>query len=190
MERSTGEFEERIASLASLLNSWLGYYGATEEASQIDQVRLQTEDALRFSEWRRWANAATRQRGLLARGVESELAQQAAHAGEDGPVIREALLKAYPSEYFRNCGLGSALPGKAASPTSLDYSGRLCAQAGPDGEANELWRPTRLGDSNWPLFSSRWLGVSLQLARCRQAFLPRVVSLSFESRGHRIVILW
>lgn len=131
-ECSAAEFDERIAVVATLLDSWLGYYGATEDLSQIQAVITRTEDALRLSEWRRWANPAVRHRFLAARSVSDELTRQAASAPEGNSAVLAALRDAFPSAFFQSRGLGRTVSGKAVVPNCIDYGGRLR----PDSEIN------------------------------------------------------
>lgn len=181
-------FESRIVSAAQLLQSWLGYYGASEEPAQIDQVRSQTEDALRGSEWRRWPSVAARLRNLKARNVPDDLAARAARANDGEPVVREALLQAYPPAFFREHGL--CVPLTTALPRCVDYSGRLSCEIPIGTKPDKSWLPQDWCDWSVRLLETRWLGLSLQLIRCRPALLPRIVSVSLESCGHHIVFHW
>ena len=122
-EAAGEEFEARISSVAQLLNSWLGYYGASEDPKQIEEVLAQTEHALRLSEWQRWVSAATRLRQLAARRVPGELASKAANSKDGAPAIRDALLEAFPSAFFRGHGLGIAAKGQSLSVPTCGLRG-------------------------------------------------------------------
>jgi group II intron reverse transcriptase/maturase len=182
------EFESRINSAATFMTSWLGYFGATEDRKQLEHVLALTEDLLRLSEWRRWANPTARQRGLAARRVAPELARQAAGASEGSPLFAEVLRQAFAREFFRDRGLSLAAQSAPISPSRLDYNGRL--RPGPDtSETTDRDRPAAWrGDRSWCLVNSGWLGVNLQLACRPTALLSRIVSVSFEFRNHQIII--
>ncbi|MBI4657910.1 MAG: group II intron reverse transcriptase/maturase [Verrucomicrobia bacterium] len=187
-EKGTAALEERIASVTTLLNSWLGYYGATEEPCQIEETLAQAEDQLRLSEWRRWLNPGARERGLSARGVQLDLAKRAAAAQGDDSVVLESLRQAFPSEWLRDQGLEFTSAMKARLPRSMDYSGRLRAEPKMGSVVLADWSPEWLGEWSWCVLNSRWLGVNVHFGRRPAAWLPRIVSVSFEVREHRLVI--
>lgn len=189
-ERSAAEFDERIRAIVTLLDSWLGYYGATEDPRQIETIIAQAEDALRLSEWRRWGSPAVRHRFLVARTVPDELARQAANAPEESPVVLAALRQAFPPAFFQTRGLSRTASRTAPLPRCLDYSGRLRSVPETGDKLGAVWPPTRATERTWQLLRSRWIDVGLQLERSGWALLPRLVSLSFHVRGHQIVIHW
>jgi len=191
-EKSSAEFNQRIASAATLLTSWLGYFGATEERKQIEEVLAVTEDALRMSEWHRWSGAVVRQRNLTSRNVPERLAQEASQAADGSEIISESLRVAFPSTFFQQHGLGPL--GGNGKPGGLsrfmEYNGRLSPEIEASEKGNAVTFSTEWCDRSWSLIRSDWLGVSLQLIKHRRALLPRISGVNFQLGKHQVFFHW
>lgn len=195
IEHAADGFDARVAAMKTLLDSWLGYYGATEDPKQVERVVAETEDAIRWSEWKLWATGPERQRQLLARNVETELARRAAAASEPNPEVQAALMKAFPPSFLRHQGAIERLPpviGNDVRVKLLDYSGRLIEE--PEEPAvrppNASLPPTRCVEWSVTLLRGKRIALGVQLARCKRSLLPRILSVSLASNRHQIVVYW
>jgi len=106
--RSRGVTIERmIEQLAAYLRGWLNYYGFCETPTVLRDLDSWIRRRLRCMIWKQWKVFRRRRRGLLARGLDEELASITA-ARSHGPwrlSHSKAMHVAFPTAFFDSLGL-------------------------------------------------------------------------------------
>lgn len=175
-------FESKAAGLATLVQSWLGYFGATEDPRQIAELLEQTEQLLRWEQWS-GANSSTRRRLLQNLRSQPETARRLSEAAANDPSLREPLRSVFPATFLGDRGLAARIPPPSPTPRSsaLDYSGRL--QAGIPGiDWGTPWR-----EWTWRLLEWQGFAVRLGMAKHCRAMLPRIDHVALELGRHKII---
>jgi RNA-directed DNA polymerase len=106
---------QRMAKeLARYLQGWIGYFGACQTPSVLEDLEKWTRHRLRSVIWKQWKRGRVRFAELRKRGVDKELA--ACTAGSPhGPwrlANSPALAKALPNAYFDSLGIPSLTGGR------------------------------------------------------------------------------
>ncbi len=94
-------------SLKPLLRGWATYFSVAETRNVFDDLDQWIRRKLRCMEWRKWKRRRTRQRRLIALGLDRETARASAFNGH-GPWWNAGashLNAALPTSYFRKLGL-------------------------------------------------------------------------------------
>ena len=106
--RSRGvSLEQMVEQLASYLRGWRGYFGFCETSTELRDLDSWIRRRLRCVIWKQWKVFRRRRRGLMARGLDQELAAITA-ARSHGPwriSQSKALHIAFPRAYFDSLGL-------------------------------------------------------------------------------------
>ena len=106
--RSRGvSLTQLVERLAAYLQRWRGYFGFCETSSEIRDRDSWILRRLRCVIWKQWKVFRRRRRGLLARGLDRELASMTAFRSH-GPwriSHSKAMLVAFPRAYFDSLGL-------------------------------------------------------------------------------------
>jgi RNA-directed DNA polymerase len=113
--RTRGVSVQRMAKeLARYLQGWIGYFGACQTPSVLEDLEKWTRHRLRSVIWKQWKRGRVRFAELRKRGVDKELA--ACTAGSPhGPwrlANSPALAKALPNAYFDSLGIPSLTGGR------------------------------------------------------------------------------
>ena len=108
--RTRGVSHERmVEDLGRYWRGWLGYFGMCETPSVLARLERWTRRRLRSAIWKQWKRGRRRYAELRRRGVDVELAAQAA-GSVHGPwrlANSPALAQALPNAYFAKLGLPS-----------------------------------------------------------------------------------
>ena len=106
--RSRGVSLQRMAAqLASYLRGWRSYFGFCETPTVLRDLDSWIRRRLRCVIWKQWKVFRRRRRGLMARGLDEELASITA-ARSHGPwrlSHAKAMHVAFPNAYFNSLGL-------------------------------------------------------------------------------------
>jgi RNA-directed DNA polymerase len=100
-----------IETLNPLLRGWIGYFRLTQVKAKLDELDGWVRRRLRCLLWRQWKRPWTRERKLLALGLEAERAWHSAWNGR-GPWWNAGashLHRTLPAAYFTRLGLLSLL---------------------------------------------------------------------------------
>ena len=100
-----------IETLNPLLRGWINYFQLTQGKSVLEDLDGWVRRRLRCLLWRQWKRPRTRQRKLLALGLDAERARRSAWNGR-GPWWNAGashMNHALPAAYFTNLGLLSLL---------------------------------------------------------------------------------
>lgn len=100
-----------IDTLNPLLRGWINYFQLTQSKSILEELDGWVRRRLRCQLWRQWKRPRTRERRLLARGLDAERAWRSAVNGR-GPWWNAGashMNHALPAAYFTNLGLLSLL---------------------------------------------------------------------------------
>jgi len=113
--RTRGVSVQRMAKeLARYLQGWIGYFGACQTPSVLEDLEKWTRHRLRSVIWKQWKRGRVRFAELRKRGVDKDLA--ACTAGSPhGPwrlANSPALAKALPNAYFDSLGIPSLTGGR------------------------------------------------------------------------------
>ena len=96
-----------VGQLASYLRGWRGYFGFCETPTALRDFDSWIRRRLRCAIWKQWKVPRRRRRGLLALGLDRELASNTA-ARSHGPWHAsqcKAMHIALPNAYFNSLGL-------------------------------------------------------------------------------------
>jgi group II intron reverse transcriptase/maturase len=100
--RTTGEpVPQLITRVNSLVKGWVGYYRLADTPSVFQELDEWLRHRMRQLLWKRWKRPATRYRELVARGVPTFSAREAAGSGKGpwrlsaSPPVQQALNNAY-----------------------------------------------------------------------------------------------
>ena len=106
--RSRGvSLQQMVEQLASYLRGWRGYFGFCETPTVLRDLDSWIRRRLRCALWKQWKAFRRRRRGLMARGLDQELASITA-VSSYGPwrlSQSKAMHVAFPSAYFDSLGL-------------------------------------------------------------------------------------
>jgi RNA-directed DNA polymerase len=107
--------EQMIKELAAYLRGWKSYFGFCQATSALRNLDYWIRHRLRSMIWKQWKRGRVRFRELRSRGVDVELAAQAAGSAH-GPwrlANSPALAIALPNAYFASLGLPMLFDGPA-----------------------------------------------------------------------------